>query len=196
MGKYLNGYKPGASEGGATPYVPPGWSEWDVAGNGYPEYGYKMNSNGHLRSYGYAPQDYLTNVLTRKGLGFIDRAAAQRKPFMLEIATFAPHSPYTPAPRDAARLPRAAGAAEPGLQCGRQRRARVAEQLPAARPVADRQHRSQVPQARPGHAGGRSDDRADRGGAGGQRASRATPTSSSAPITACIWASTGCAPAS
>ena len=36
MGKYLNGYKPGATEGGATPYVPPGWSEWDVAGNGYP----------------------------------------------------------------------------------------------------------------------------------------------------------------
>ncbi len=105
MGKYLNGYKPGATEGGSRPYVPPGWSEWDVAGDGYPEYGYKMNSNGHVHSYGYAADDYLTNVLARKGLAFIDRSAAQRKPFMLEIATFAPHSPYTPAPRDTHAFP-------------------------------------------------------------------------------------------
>jgi N-acetylglucosamine-6-sulfatase len=105
MGKYLNGYKPGATEGGTTPYVPPGWNEWDVAGNGYPEYGYRMNSNGRVHAYGYAPRDYLTDVLARKGMGFIDRAAAQRKPFMLEIATFAPHAPYIPAPRDADAFP-------------------------------------------------------------------------------------------
>jgi N-acetylglucosamine-6-sulfatase len=104
MGKYLNGYSP-AAEGGATSSVPPGWSEWDVAGNGYPEYGYRMNSNGHVSTYGYSASDYLTNVLAHKGLGFIDRAAAQRKPFMLEIATFAPHAPYTPAPRDAGAFP-------------------------------------------------------------------------------------------
>ena len=105
MGKYLNGYQPAATEGGARPYVPPGWSEWDVAGNGYPEYGYRMNSNGQVRSYGYETKDYLTNVLAGKGLAFIDRAAAQRKPFMLEIATFAPHAPFTPALRDAGAFP-------------------------------------------------------------------------------------------
>ena len=105
MGKYLNGYQPAATEGGARPYVPPGWNGWDVAGNGYPEYGYRMNSNGQVRSYGYEAKDYLTNVLAGKGLAFIDRAAAQRKPFMLEIATFAPHSPFTPAPRDARAFP-------------------------------------------------------------------------------------------
>src|SRR4029077_10016076 len=105
MGKYLNGYKPGATEDGTTPYVPPGWSEWDVAGNGYPEYGYRMNSNGHLRAYGNQPKDYLTSVLAGKGVGFIDRAAASRRPFMLEIATFAPHSPFTPAPRDRGAFP-------------------------------------------------------------------------------------------
>ena len=105
MGKYLNGYQPAATEGGATPYVPPGWNEWDVAGNGYPEYGYRMNSNGHVRSYGYQPKDYLTNVLADKSLGFIEGAAARREPFMLEIATFAPHSPFTPAPRDAGAFP-------------------------------------------------------------------------------------------
>jgi N-acetylglucosamine-6-sulfatase len=105
MGKYLNGYKPGTREGGPKPYVPPGWSEWDVAGDGYPEYGYRMNSNGRVHQYGYKPADYLTDVLARKGLSFIDRSAARRRPFMLELATFAPHSPYTPAPRDVGALP-------------------------------------------------------------------------------------------
>ncbi|HEX8714760.1 MAG TPA: sulfatase, partial [Solirubrobacteraceae bacterium] len=102
MGKYLNGYEPGLSEAGSRrPGVPPGWSEWDVAGNGYPEYGYRMNSDGHVRTYGYSARDYLTDVLARKGLRFISRAAAANKPFLLELATFAPHSPFTPAPRDA-----------------------------------------------------------------------------------------------
>ena len=101
MGKYLNGYRPAATEGTRRPYVPPGWSEWDVAGNGYPEYGYRMNSDGRVRQYGYAAHDYLTDVLARKGLRFIDRAAASRQPFLLEIATFAPHAPFTAAPRDA-----------------------------------------------------------------------------------------------
>jgi N-acetylglucosamine-6-sulfatase len=105
MGKYLNGYKPGAQDGRGRPYVPPGWSEWDVAGNGYPEYGYRMNSNGQVRAYGYQRGDYLTDVLARKGLSFIDRSAARRQPFLLELATFAPHAPYTPAPHDALAFP-------------------------------------------------------------------------------------------
>jgi arylsulfatase A-like enzyme len=94
MGKYLNGYRPIFGR------VPPGWSEWDVAGNGYPEYGYTMNSDGHVRRYGYHPQDYLTDVLAAKGVGFVRSAAMRHVPFLLEIATFAPHSPFTPAPRD------------------------------------------------------------------------------------------------
>ena len=104
MGKYLNGYEPGFSEP-ARRGVPPGWSEWDGVGDGYPEYGYKMNSNGRVRAYGYGARDYLTDVLARKGRSFIARAAAARQPFLLELATFAPHSPYTPAPRDARSFP-------------------------------------------------------------------------------------------
>jgi arylsulfatase A-like enzyme len=99
MGKYLNGYRPYVDG------VPPGWSEWDVAGNGYPEYGYSLNSNGRARRYGYRAKDYLTNVLAGRGLAFIERAAARKQPFMLEIATFAPHSPFTPAPRDSHAFP-------------------------------------------------------------------------------------------
>ncbi|HWF31732.1 MAG TPA: sulfatase, partial [Solirubrobacteraceae bacterium] len=104
MGKYLNGYKPGSIQEGRA-RVPPGWSEWDVAGNGYPEYGYRMNSDGHVHRYGYRASEYLTDVIANKGLGFIARAAASRRPFMLELATFAPHGPYTPAPRDYGKFP-------------------------------------------------------------------------------------------
>jgi len=105
MGKYLNGYVPTAPVDGKRAFVPPGWSEWDVAGNGYAEFNYTLNENGTLVRYGQRPQDYLTDVLAKKGAGFIDRATAADKPFLLEIATFAPHGPYTPAPRDAGDFP-------------------------------------------------------------------------------------------
>ena len=105
MGKYLNGYEPANTEGGTLPYVPPGWSEWDVAGNGYPEFNYDLNQNHTVVHYGSQPQDYLTDVLAGKGSTFIANSAAAKKPFLLEVATFAPHAPYTPAPRDAGDFP-------------------------------------------------------------------------------------------
>jgi N-acetylglucosamine-6-sulfatase len=98
MGKYLNGYQP-------TDPVPPGWSEWDVAGNGYPEYDYSLNENGKVVQYGHQPGDYLTDVLNRKGQNFIAQSAKAGQPFMMELATFAPHGPATPAPRDANKFP-------------------------------------------------------------------------------------------
>lgn len=105
MGKYLNGYMPKKAVDGKVAYIPPGWNEWDVAGNGYPEFNYTLNEDGRLVHYGKAPADYLTDVVAAKGAAFIDRASASRKPFLLEIATFAPHGPYTPAPRDANDIP-------------------------------------------------------------------------------------------
>jgi N-acetylglucosamine-6-sulfatase len=92
MGKYLNQYGP-------SDPVPVGWSEWDVAGNGYPEFDYTLNEDGRQVHYGSKPQDYLTDVLSGKATSFIDSSAVDHKPFMLEVATFAPHAPYTPAPR-------------------------------------------------------------------------------------------------
>ena len=99
MGKYLNGYRPGRPRAGHG-YVPPGWNEWDVAGNGYPEYGYVLDHNGEPVRYGHRPKDYLTDVLAAKSTSFIRRQASAGNPFMLEVATFAPHGPATPAPRD------------------------------------------------------------------------------------------------
>ncbi|HET7046666.1 MAG TPA: sulfatase [Solirubrobacteraceae bacterium] len=107
MGKYLNGYgqTKGSVPGLPYTYVPPGWSEWDVAGWGYPEFNYSLNEDGQLQYYGGQPKDYLTDVLARKGVDFINSSAATGQPFFLELATFAPHSPYTPAPRDANDFP-------------------------------------------------------------------------------------------
>jgi N-acetylglucosamine-6-sulfatase len=92
MGKYLNGYQP-------SDPIPPGWNEWDVAGDGYPEFNYTLNENGGQVHYGHSPDDYLTNVLSGQATSFIGSAASSGKPFMLEVATFAPHAPYTPAPK-------------------------------------------------------------------------------------------------
>lgn len=97
LGKYLNGYKP------ETDGVPPGWNEWDVAGNGYPEFNYSLNQNGKLVRHGNASEDYLTDVLAGIADRFIRKSATG--PFFIEIATFAPHAPYIPAPRDADKYP-------------------------------------------------------------------------------------------
>ncbi|MBI0294110.1 sulfatase [Streptomyces sp. PRKS01-29] len=105
MGKYLNGYQPGDKNGTDKPYVPSGWDEWDVAGDGYREYDYELNENGEVVPYGKAPEDYLTDVLSKKATSFIGSSAAEKKPFMLEVATFAPHGPATPAPRDEDTFP-------------------------------------------------------------------------------------------
>jgi arylsulfatase A-like enzyme len=105
LGKYLNGYLPADTQGGTQPYVPPGWSEWDVAGNGYPEYNYDLNENHTVVHYGSEPADYLTNVLSRKAKAFIQRTAAAGQPFVLEVSTFAPHSPFTPANQDLEDFP-------------------------------------------------------------------------------------------
>jgi N-acetylglucosamine-6-sulfatase len=96
MGKYLNGYLP------KDTYVPPGWTEWDVAGNGYPEYNYNLLENGRIKHYGH---DYLTDVVSAKASAFITGSADAGKPFMVEVATFAPHAPYTPADLDKDKFP-------------------------------------------------------------------------------------------
>jgi arylsulfatase A-like enzyme len=105
LGKYLNEYSPSAKLGGALPYVPPGWDEWDAGGNAYTGFDYSLNENHQIRRYGSAPRDYLTDVLAAKARTFVTASATGSTPFFVEVATYAPHSPYTPAPRDAAAFP-------------------------------------------------------------------------------------------
>jgi N-acetylglucosamine-6-sulfatase len=112
LGKYMNGYHPG-EHGPAR-----GWTHWAVAGNGYGEYDYWLNHDGQMVRHEHDDEDYLTDVLSRMGDDLI-RSNANR-PFLIELATFAPHAPYTPARRDLgkfldARLPRTpAFGARPG----------------------------------------------------------------------------------
>ncbi len=105
MGKYLNQYSPSrirTALGG--PYVPPGWSDWTVTGNGYQGFGYRLAHTVQVVRHGYSAKDYLTNVLAREGLGFVDESVAAGSPFMLNVWTFAPHAPAIPAPQDAHRF--------------------------------------------------------------------------------------------
>jgi arylsulfatase A-like enzyme len=60
-----------------------------------------MNENGVQHQYGHADGDYLTDVIAGKAAAFIERSAAEGRPFFVELATYAPHSPATPAPRHA-----------------------------------------------------------------------------------------------
>lgn len=101
LGKYMNQYAPGkirAADGGL--YVPPGWSTWGAAGNGYPGYGYRIMRDDQVAQRGWAARDYLTSVIQRDGSRFVADSVAAGQPFMLEVSTFTPHTPSTPAPRD------------------------------------------------------------------------------------------------
>jgi len=110
MGKYLNEYRPNPRPTNKAAFakgawVPPGWTTWDAAGNGYPEYQYDITSGHSWTHYGDSPQDYLTTVLQERAVKFLHANAHSSRPFMLEMATFAPHFPYTPAPQDVGTFP-------------------------------------------------------------------------------------------
>lgn len=104
MGKYLNRYHVDDPPG-------PGWDGWDVADWGYPEFNYDMNENGRIVHYGGPYQEgkdnYLTDVLSGLADNFVTNTKKNHPstPFFLEVATFAPHEPYTPAPKYARLYP-------------------------------------------------------------------------------------------
>jgi len=103
MGKYLNGYQP------SDKFVPPGWTDWAVAGEAYKAFNYSLLTKSPLTEptvewHGRKAKDYLTDVISQRGQAFIRDAVGKGQPFMLELAPFAPHDPYTPAPRDRYRF--------------------------------------------------------------------------------------------
>ena len=101
LGKYLNGY--GDPLNAANAPVPPGWSDWHVSNNtGYREFNFFLNDNGKFNRY-TGPQNYGVDVLNADAQSFITHADG--RPFAVEVATFAPHAPYTPAPRNANDFP-------------------------------------------------------------------------------------------
>ncbi|HTE63953.1 MAG TPA: sulfatase [Solirubrobacteraceae bacterium] len=89
VGKFLNGY------GSADPHeVPPGWDEWHalLGASTYRYYDYAMNHDGAVRTYGTAPTDYQTDVLTGLAEDVVRRRAAAAAPFFLWTTYVAPHT--------------------------------------------------------------------------------------------------------
>ena len=79
MGKYLNGYTPHAVVDGRPRYLPPGWSDWAVAGDAYRGFDYNLlvASPGvapQTVRYGHRARDYLTDVISRRGRRFVGDA--------------------------------------------------------------------------------------------------------------------------
>lgn len=114
LGKYLNQYSP-ERDG-----VPPGWDDWHVGSDNNSNYNYTLNENGRIVAYGERPEDYLTDVVAKKSVRIIERAAAAGEPLFLYVATYAPHSPSTWAPRhdgqfEDAPLPRPTSFDEPDV---------------------------------------------------------------------------------
>ena len=98
LGKYLNFYFPEKDPVGL------GWTSWAVGGEqAYAGFNYILNEDGKVVKYGNKPTDYLTDVLSGLAVRFIKHSAGA--PFLIEVATFTPHLPCTPAPRDADALP-------------------------------------------------------------------------------------------
>jgi arylsulfatase A-like enzyme len=93
LGKYFNSY----GQNGSQTYVPPGWDEWYGLKGTY--YNYWLNENGTVVSYGTNPEEYQTDVFTRKAIDYVSRAADDEQPFFMYLAPKAPHFPHTPAPR-------------------------------------------------------------------------------------------------
>lgn len=107
LGKYLNGYPLPDN----PTYIPPGWDRWfvPVTNSAYASYDYTVNDDGVLRSYGSAPQDYITDVLAAQAVAFVRESArlSPRQPFFLALMFYAPHTPAVPAPRHAGLFPAA-----------------------------------------------------------------------------------------
>ena len=113
IGKYLNDYgvdKPRE--------IPPGWDDWHggVDPSTYDYYGFTLNNNGKLKTYGREPADYSVDVYAGLAEKAIDRASGPGRPFFMNLAPNAPHTvavesgariegtPAVPAPRYANRF--------------------------------------------------------------------------------------------
>jgi N-acetylglucosamine-6-sulfatase len=125
VGKYLHGY------GTTNPReIPPGWSDWygSLDPSTYNYYGFTLNENGSLRTYGRGRRNYQTDVYARKAVGIIRRRAVSAQPFFLSVAFLAPHAGRPYERDDPTRLP--VGGLVTAVPAARHRDRFAAEPLP------------------------------------------------------------------
>lgn len=98
-GKYLNQY--GVKHRGVK-HVPLGWDFWAALVGNSKYYNYTLSINGKAEVHGDDyNEDYLTDVIGRKAEYFLNFYFEKKrnKPFLMVLATPAPHAPFTPAPK-------------------------------------------------------------------------------------------------
>jgi arylsulfatase A-like enzyme/Ca2+-binding RTX toxin-like protein len=83
----------------ATLPIPPGWDEYFGFLGGVAGFGYTVDHNGVPEKYGLNESDYTTDVMYRQVSEFVADSVANEAPFFAFLAPFAPHYPFTPAPR-------------------------------------------------------------------------------------------------
>jgi N-acetylglucosamine-6-sulfatase len=90
IGKYLNQ----TDQNGDHTEVPKGWTDYygGVDPTTYDYYGYTLNHNGVLKTYGRRPQDYSTDVYAGLAERAITDARKAGKPFFLGLAPLGPHT--------------------------------------------------------------------------------------------------------
>jgi arylsulfatase A-like enzyme len=98
FGKYINNF------GNATPdgFTPPGWDEFQTfiyARGAF--FGYTLSDGSY---HGSSPEDYSTDVLAKRAEAFV-RSTPTEEPVFVYLAPYAPHKPYTPAPRHVGAFP-------------------------------------------------------------------------------------------
>ena len=76
-----------------------------MAGWGYQEFNYWLNENGDCTTTGMPVGITRPTCLLAGECGSSIGPPRRGQPFFVELATFAPHEPYTPAPRDAHNFP-------------------------------------------------------------------------------------------
>ena len=166
LGKYLNGYGDPAMKPGTAP-IPPGWSDWHVSNSsGYLEFNYLLNDNGKINHYGgpgnsgchstAKPDNYGVDVLNADASRFITRS--RRKPFVMEVATFAPHAPFIPAPRNACDFPGLKAPRDPSFNTNNINPPAWLGPAQTAGAQAAGRARPRLPDARPGRRVGRQAD--------------------------------------
>ncbi|XP_059490919.1 N-acetylglucosamine-6-sulfatase-like isoform X2 [Neocloeon triangulifer] len=81
------------------PAVPKGWDWWmGLEGNSRYQ-NYTLSVNGTWRDYADRPDDYLTDVMAKSALEFLNQGHVRSEPFLMVLATPAAHDPFTPAER-------------------------------------------------------------------------------------------------
>jgi N-acetylglucosamine-6-sulfatase len=92
VGKYMNGFPIGVPDS----YVPPGWDYWYGHLSAFEDhryYDYWVNDGGTVVRHGASPEEYSTDLESKRAVEFIEREAGDPEPIFLLLTPEAPHAP-------------------------------------------------------------------------------------------------------